>query len=651
MDAISSTITDEFLTCSICLEIYKDPKILPCLHSFCKTCIENFIRKEDQNTKHSCPLCRENFKIPNDSTDALKTNFCLKNLIELVTSGKQEVTKLCSFCTLLGKDVEASAQCLTCKDLLCSECADHRHRSTRFTLHHRVVTLAEVKTGKYNDVIRSKQQIPCSEHTDEDLRYFCDTCDVPICRDCIVLSHQGHKYIAPKDARERLDDSLGKSMSALKENLGKLKFGKENVEHALNQLEDEKQKFKEDLEKQFDVVVENIRRSKKSIENDFDRIVKSRQESLHRQGESIENENKKLGETVSFCSNILSCGSDIEILTMKTELNERLAKFQSLKNVESCKVKELDLPTFQINTDGKVFGLSLKERKGHKGSPNMGHLIPEASLNDNAKMETDFPKFKENENITLPLYVKSLQTLDCKEKGDKFIPSYTSVAWIDKETCAVVDQTNQKLKFFGMSGNDTKSMVFPECLAVSPFKDGISYHTTGRRLIVLNNSMVKEKEFSGVSTLLTCHSKSQQVSWISGFDKICVYRDKELKEMPIKNQHTSVKFGNPMFGHVLLNGMFIVSDCARDCIFIIQQSGSIERRKYCSPGAVSSDMNNRIYVCDYRQSLVVVFTVAGETLRTYKIAPFLRNPRSIAVNTSGRTLISNGRAIILAELI
>lgn len=41
------------LTCSICLDLHKDPVITNCLHIFCKICLEtSFIRSD------KCPLCR-----------------------------------------------------------------------------------------------------------------------------------------------------------------------------------------------------------------------------------------------------------------------------------------------------------------------------------------------------------------------------------------------------------------------------------------------------------------------------------------------------------------------------------------------------------------------------------------------------------------
>ena len=48
---------EEHLTCSVCLEPFKDPKVLPCLHSYCHVCIANLAKNENSNTIN-CPECR-----------------------------------------------------------------------------------------------------------------------------------------------------------------------------------------------------------------------------------------------------------------------------------------------------------------------------------------------------------------------------------------------------------------------------------------------------------------------------------------------------------------------------------------------------------------------------------------------------------------
>ena len=52
---------DDLLTCTICLKTFIVPKYLPCLHTFCETCIHTYITssvKGDKSTGFKCPICR-----------------------------------------------------------------------------------------------------------------------------------------------------------------------------------------------------------------------------------------------------------------------------------------------------------------------------------------------------------------------------------------------------------------------------------------------------------------------------------------------------------------------------------------------------------------------------------------------------------------
>ena len=48
---------EEHLTCSVCLETFKDPKVLPYLHLYCHQCIVNLVKSANSNTI-DCPECR-----------------------------------------------------------------------------------------------------------------------------------------------------------------------------------------------------------------------------------------------------------------------------------------------------------------------------------------------------------------------------------------------------------------------------------------------------------------------------------------------------------------------------------------------------------------------------------------------------------------
>lgn len=78
---LQQTLDREFLNCGICLGRYCNPKVLPCLHTFCQVCLSNYI--PDESLSVSCPVCRQQSIIPVDGVKALQTNFFITNLMEI----------------------------------------------------------------------------------------------------------------------------------------------------------------------------------------------------------------------------------------------------------------------------------------------------------------------------------------------------------------------------------------------------------------------------------------------------------------------------------------------------------------------------------------------------------------------------------------
>uniref|UniRef100_A0A3B3WLG8 Uncharacterized protein n=1 Tax=Poecilia mexicana TaxID=48701 RepID=A0A3B3WLG8_9TELE len=66
--------SDDDLCCPVCLEIFKDPVILSCSHSFCKECLQKYW---GEKPGRECPVCKRR-----SSNDFLLPNLALKNLCE-----------------------------------------------------------------------------------------------------------------------------------------------------------------------------------------------------------------------------------------------------------------------------------------------------------------------------------------------------------------------------------------------------------------------------------------------------------------------------------------------------------------------------------------------------------------------------------------
>ncbi len=58
-EELTQNIREQLLLCKICLDDLKDPKTLPCLHTYCRDCIGIYIQHNNvEGRKFACPVCR-----------------------------------------------------------------------------------------------------------------------------------------------------------------------------------------------------------------------------------------------------------------------------------------------------------------------------------------------------------------------------------------------------------------------------------------------------------------------------------------------------------------------------------------------------------------------------------------------------------------
>ena len=82
MESFMRNLTKQ-VTCSICLETFKEPKIISCFRTFCCECLEKQARVSQRHRKFRCPECQAEIHLPEANRfEALPTSFFSQQFVE-----------------------------------------------------------------------------------------------------------------------------------------------------------------------------------------------------------------------------------------------------------------------------------------------------------------------------------------------------------------------------------------------------------------------------------------------------------------------------------------------------------------------------------------------------------------------------------------
>ena len=186
-------IREELITCSICGDLYTDPKTIPCLHTFCKTCLERSIEMNKRLASDvCCPLCRA--KLPQDDVELIPTNFTINHLVEIYAERKKVIVDhemlTGTGCGKCKGDSPAIVWCKECETLFCHDCNKIHTSWSELKSHNAVSIQVFIQLGSEmgSDVTK------CYNH-DRPLNLYCKSCNRAVCHVCILENHCKHNFV------------------------------------------------------------------------------------------------------------------------------------------------------------------------------------------------------------------------------------------------------------------------------------------------------------------------------------------------------------------------------------------------------------------------------------------------------------------------
>ena len=251
--------------------MYEDPRLLPCLHSFCFKCIQSITAKVDIK----CPIC-STCLIRNEVVQP-PVNIKLKKTVEkekLLAKVTGLTPTQCDSCC----NSKAVAYCLDCEDFLCSSCLE-AHQVLKMSRSHSLFSFldaTQLSRETLIDKLPSSKVKLCQYH-EQKLNLYCEQCDVPICDQCTLVIHKGHS-VGDSETKEKreMKDSILKMQSCLKISEKLLNNIKEMMQSFESGIKTEKAKITQG----FETIRAAIDDRERELLAQFDKIATSIREDL-----------------------------------------------------------------------------------------------------------------------------------------------------------------------------------------------------------------------------------------------------------------------------------------------------------------------------------------------------------------------------------
>ena len=375
----ATSCTSKDLTCTVCLDHFKEPKVLLCCHTFCKGCLERILEKSKDKAKLVCPKCRTEHKVPENGPEEFLTDFTITHELESLQLRESKQQPTPATCEQCDSTDPAVAYCTDCPALLCDFCSQ-AHKRMKLCQNHTVV-------GLHSGPLKCVPKAPapyCSKHPDEGLKLFCKTCQCLVCCTCIVATHQGHKLgLVDSETRKEMETQLKSLVDEAQQQLDQFEENLQYIVQVEKQAMNRPIELKSVINTTFDSLVATLESRRAELLKEVDNTCNTDLKEVWAQKEYNETTLLSLRSATSFAKRSLQCSAsnDLELITLTAQIIARLKCLQDVEwdpgTTEAVERTNLKLTQQHPKSDLKLVGKIVKNVSQSPAPQFIMEAIPE----------------------------------------------------------------------------------------------------------------------------------------------------------------------------------------------------------------------------------------------------------------------------------
>ncbi|XP_070576180.1 uncharacterized protein [Ptychodera flava] len=315
------------LSCAVCMDIYTDPRLLPCAHSFCRTCLFDVMKKghpekKSASSRLSCPSCRHEADLDKRGVDGLPKNFLLESIVIRFKETKckegrssREKGVGCDICAETEGTV-AVKTCIQCGVSYCESCLRSYHPNKGVFTKHKLVKAT--KNPRQKDVY-------CPEHEDELIKMYCVKCKTPVCYLCDRFGgHKGHPVAELKASYKQMKATLSNNLDQLVVKTTDVSVFIKDLEKKSDSVQINATILDQRISEEFKIIFEMLKRREEEMHARVSMETNRKRQCLQQQIISFQDKLHSTAGLIEYTREVLKEEQPAALLLTGASLDDRL---------------------------------------------------------------------------------------------------------------------------------------------------------------------------------------------------------------------------------------------------------------------------------------------------------------------------------------